>query len=881
MFLSYAQNGEDAMLWRALADVRDGFYIDVGACDPDADSVTRAFYERGWRGINIEPSLEDYRLLESRRPRDVNLNVATGAAEGEAAFFRIAGTGLSTIDAAQAREHEGAGWTLETRQTPVTTLRKICSDHAPDIVHFLKIDCEGAERATLEGADFTACRPWIVVIEATRPNSQEKTHEAWEPLLTAADYAFVWFDGLNRFYLAAEQRERLQRHFEAPLNAFDQFAKAAPPPPPAPAARDPFEAAQAELVDNERRIAIAARCRDADPIPKVADAGAVRTLDDGARVQIMHNGVKVPADGYCGSWMTRLIAQCGGHHEPQEERAFHEVVKRAPQDATMIELGGYWSYYSAWFLQGAPARRAVVLEPDPAHRAVGERTMALNGLNAEFIDGFVGAAPQAPTLFRTEDSGEMLLSGFSVPQVIADRAIERLDILHCDAQGAELAVLESCRPLFARRRINWVFVSTHAFQITGDPLTHQRCLALLREAGASIEAEHDVHESFSGDGLIVARFCDAPADWRPLDLSRNRYSESLFRNPLYDLARQMRRAPQRDLMEQVVAAAYEKLLLRRADLAGLEWHTDGLARSGDFAGLLEKFLRSGEFRYGFRAFAKCYLADSALAEERYFERDGPMECSSLTFALSRNGPLGKRGDILSVPADRLLAPALFAQGSWRAEHVAFVVERLNPRGAYTLIDIGANIGLFTRQFLNAFVGIASAYCIEPDGENFRALRDNLKGYRHGRLHFFNIALGSADGDAPFYRDGDNCGNYSLIPDAMRDRPFETTTARVAAAGPWLEATLAGKGRIVWKSDTQGCDELIVGQVPWSVWRRVDVALIELWRIDKTGLDCGDFLAKIDSFPNKRLGERRSVSTRDVEDYLASTDWAHADLFLWR
>jgi hypothetical protein len=43
------------MLWRALSTVRDGFYIDIGAGDPDRDTVTRAFYERGWQGINIDP----------------------------------------------------------------------------------------------------------------------------------------------------------------------------------------------------------------------------------------------------------------------------------------------------------------------------------------------------------------------------------------------------------------------------------------------------------------------------------------------------------------------------------------------------------------------------------------------------------------------------------------------------------------------------------------------------------------------------------------------------------------------------------------------------------------------------------------------------------
>ncbi|HZF37393.1 MAG TPA: FkbM family methyltransferase, partial [Blastocatellia bacterium] len=44
-FISYAQNFEDVMLWRALKHIDRGFYIDVGANDPDLDSVTKAFYE--------------------------------------------------------------------------------------------------------------------------------------------------------------------------------------------------------------------------------------------------------------------------------------------------------------------------------------------------------------------------------------------------------------------------------------------------------------------------------------------------------------------------------------------------------------------------------------------------------------------------------------------------------------------------------------------------------------------------------------------------------------------------------------------------------------------------------------------------------------------
>src|SRR5579863_744930 len=73
--VSYAQNGEDVLLGRAFGWQTDGFYIDVGANHPVNDSVTKAFYDRGWRGINIEPG-RVFEKLAAMRPRDVNLPIA-------------------------------------------------------------------------------------------------------------------------------------------------------------------------------------------------------------------------------------------------------------------------------------------------------------------------------------------------------------------------------------------------------------------------------------------------------------------------------------------------------------------------------------------------------------------------------------------------------------------------------------------------------------------------------------------------------------------------------------------------------------------------------------------------------------------------------------
>ncbi|WP_396329941.1 FkbM family methyltransferase [Burkholderia anthina] len=221
--LSFAQNQEDVMLWRALGHVRNGFYIDVGAADPVDLSVTKLFYDHGWHGINLEPQSAYFAMLTAARPHDINLQLAAGREAASHVFHRIDGTGLSTFDAEIAARHRTNGWTVVEETVDALPLAEICKRYRPDgPIHFLKIDVEGAEGDVLAGADFGRFRPWIVLVEATLPLSQEESH-AWEPTLTSQGYSFVWFDGLNRFYVADEMKGELGKHFATPPNVFDGF----------------------------------------------------------------------------------------------------------------------------------------------------------------------------------------------------------------------------------------------------------------------------------------------------------------------------------------------------------------------------------------------------------------------------------------------------------------------------------------------------------------------------------------------------------------------------------------------------------------------------------------------------------------------------------
>lgn len=222
-FTSYAQNFEDVILWRALKHVEKGFYIDVGAMDPNQDSVTKAFYEQGWRGINIEPVTQWYERLEKERVRDINLQVVAGAQEGETILYEIPDTGLSTINKDIAERHKSQkNYRKIERTILIKTLNEVCSQYHVAPLHFLKIDVEGSEKQVLQGIDFSIIRPWIILIESTLPNTQIENYVEWDPILLAASYEFVYFDGLNRFYIAYEHQE-LKDNLRTPPNYFDGF----------------------------------------------------------------------------------------------------------------------------------------------------------------------------------------------------------------------------------------------------------------------------------------------------------------------------------------------------------------------------------------------------------------------------------------------------------------------------------------------------------------------------------------------------------------------------------------------------------------------------------------------------------------------------------
>jgi FkbM family methyltransferase len=321
------------------------------------------------------------------------------------------------------------------------------------------------------------------------------------------------------------------------------------------------------------RVLMTVSCTDADLIPKVEQAGEVREWR-GQPVQVMHNGLLVEEGGYYGDWMTEIIRTLKGHHEPQEERVFDQIVRRLATDGpngTMIEFGSFWTYYGMWFCQVVPSGRVIAVEPDPSNIEVGRRNVALNDLSDRiaFVQAAIGDHPGLSMPFRAESDGqEYSVAQCDLESVLESAGVTRADLILADVQGAETMLLERAADLFRAGRVRFLIVSTHHQSISGSPLTHQRALELLTEAGGHVLCEHSVFESFSGDGLIAVSFDERDRDL-VIEISRARSKDSLYGEAEYEIeAMGMKSA----FAEMNLEGARNELVEVRNGAAGLAAH---------------------------------------------------------------------------------------------------------------------------------------------------------------------------------------------------------------------------------------------------------------------------------------------------------------------
>jgi FkbM family methyltransferase len=263
--------------------------------------------------------------------------------------------------------------------------------------------------------------------------------------------------------------------------------------------------------------------------------------------------------------------------------------------------------------------------------------------------------------------------------------------------------------------------------------------------------------------------------------------------------------------------------------------------------------------------------------------------ASLEFSPRDGSPLmiGREGQqfapTVRLVADYLMCPIVLGRHRWQIEELNFAKRVCLGSEPITLIDVGANMGLFSRQLLIAIPAIAKVFCYEPEPQNFGCMSHNLKPFSD-RVTMIEAAVSNRSGPTELYLDPTNNGNFSLAVDAM---PPNFGKILVDVRDVAIECETWGKGRIFYKSDTEGLDEQVAAAIRPDVWQRVFAGIMEIWPITKPAVDRALFAAILDRFPNKvflanadtKVSEI-AVTTADVLKYMASGSRLHRDLGFW-
>lgn len=173
---TYSQKGEDIIIDKLLNNKKSGFYIDIGANDPDHLNNTKRFYNKGWHGINIEPNPILYYKLNKKRGRDINLNIGISDNNKTIPFYILEQDTLSTFSKRQVEDMKKEGIAVKKILMIKThTLKYVLNKHVKTSkIDFMSIDTEGYDLIVLNTNDWEKFKPKILCIEATQFREKNK-----------------------------------------------------------------------------------------------------------------------------------------------------------------------------------------------------------------------------------------------------------------------------------------------------------------------------------------------------------------------------------------------------------------------------------------------------------------------------------------------------------------------------------------------------------------------------------------------------------------------------------------------------------------------------------------------------------------------------------
>ena len=216
----------------------------------------------------------------------------------------------------------------------------------------------------------------------------------------------------------------------------------------------------------------------------------------------------------------------------------------------------------------------------------------------------------------------------------------------------------------------------------------------------------------------------------------------------------------------------------------------------------------------------------------------------LNFKINKNCTLGKTGDELFLLFDNIITPKVLLHGYWDVFVINFIKENTKKNNNYYFVDIGSHIGLITRQVANLNIKIKKFFCFEPLKLHFNLLKKNCSFIK--KINFYNYAIGVKKDKKKIYTNKLNSGNSSLI--KINKSQYQYTF--VLEANTTLKKIIKDnhiQKNIIYKSDTEGFDEMIFLSLEQNIIKKIDIAILEISNFKFLLKNLNTFVNKIKNF----------------------------------
>jgi len=228
---------------------------------------------------------------------------------------------------------------------------------------------------------------------------------------------------------------------------------------------------------------------------------------------------------------------------------------------------------------------------------------------------------------------------------------------------------------------------------------------------------------------------------------------------------------------------------------------------------------------------------------------------SLNLTLNNNTPLGKKNEKLILPLDEIITPRIFKNEQWDYFIIKFIKKNIKYKNNY-FFDIGANVGLISRQLQKLDLKIKNYFCFEPEKNNFNILSKNLI---NKKTYLYNFGLASKNKKTKIFVNKLNKSDNSIYINNYVGTKNNLSKIILKDSNIVFKKIIDDKkiNHIIYKSDTQGMDEEIFLNLDYEILDKIYLLILEISNFKFILKNLDKFLNKLENF--------RFISTENQSD----------------